>query len=304
MKLIRYKKNPVLEPRKNYWEKYVYNPGAIFLDGSIHILYRAIGKDRVSRFGYACSKNGFHICERLDKPIFVPTEDYETKKVKFRNSGAEDPRLTKIDDKIYVIYAAVDGRVSHTAIAYINEKDFLNRNWKWKKLGIIFPFCDSRDSVLFPEKINNKYVLYIRFNPDVFITYSKDLKNWSKPELFMRSGDYGWDSLKIGLNTTPIPTEKGYLMLYHGVEQKREYRIYRAGFIIVDKKNPKKIIYRCDKPILEPKKEYEKYGQVNNVVFPGGSVIINNKLIVYYGGADTCVCAASIKLSKLLEEVP
>lgn len=301
VKLKRFKGNPILKPIKNHdWEKYVYNPGAIFLEDKVHIIYRAMGKDRISRFGYASSKDGFHIDERLDEPIYVPSGEFEEPVVKFRNSGVEDPRVVKIGKKIYMTYAAVNGRVSYIALASIDVKDFLNKKWKWKKHGILFPDCDGRNAVLFPKKIKNRFVLYPRFKPDIFVSYSKDLKNWTKPKRVMKPRKGRWDDLKIGAGTPPILTEKGWLLIYHGVQATRKGNIYRVGLALTDLENPEKILFRSEKPILEPIKKYERIGQVNNVVFPCGAVVLEEKLYVYYGGADSVVCAATADLSKLL----
>jgi len=301
MKLIRFGGNPILKKIKNHdWEKYVYNPGAIFLEDKIHIIYRAMGKDKVSRFGYASTKDGFHIDERVDEPIFVPVGEFEEKVVEFRNSGVEDPRLVRIGNRIYMTYAAVNGRVSYIALASINVKDFLNKNWKWKRHGILFPDCDGRNAVLFPKKIKNRFVLYPRFKPDIFVSYSKDLKNWTKPKRIMKPRKGMWDDLKIGAGAPPILTEKGWVLIYHGVQATRKGNIYRVGLALIDLENPEKILFRSEKPILEPVKKYERFGQVNNVVFPCGAVVLNKKLFVYYGGADSVVCVATANLSKLL----
>jgi len=301
VKLKRFEGNPILKPIKNHdWEKYVYNPGAIFLEDKVHIIYRAMGKDHVSRFGYASSKDGFHIDERLDEPIFIPSREFEESVVKFYNSGVEDPRVVKIGKKIYMTYAAVDGRVAYIALASIDVKDFLNKKWKWKRHGILFPDCDGRDAVLFPKKIKNRFVLYPRFKPDISVSYSKDLKNWTKPKRVMKSRKGMWDDLKIGAGTPPILTEKGWLLIYHGVQATRKGNIYRVGLALTDLENPEKILFRSEKPILEPVKKYERIGQVNNVVFPCGAVVLEEKLYVYYGGADSVVCVATADISKLL----
>ncbi len=301
LKLKRFEGNPILKPiRTHPWEKFVYNPAAILLEDKIHIIYRAMGKDKVSRFGYASTKDGFHIDERLDKPIFVPNGKFEEPAVKFRNSGVEDPRIVRIGKRIYMTYAAMNGRVSHISVASIDVQDFLNKKWKWKRHNILFPSNDNRNGTFFPQKINNKFVLYLRFDPNILLSYSKDLKNWTVPKIVMRPRKGRWDSLKIGIGTPPILTEKGWLLIYHGVEQKKNGRIYRVGLALADLKNPEKILYRSKEPVFEPVKDYEKIGQVNNVVFPCGSIILGKKLFIYYGGADSVVCVATANISKFL----
>ena len=183
IKLKRYNKNPILKPIKAHnWEEYVYNCAAIALDNKVHIIYRALSKDKVSRLGYACSSDGFNIDERLDKPIFVPELETEKSMVKFNNSGVEDPRLTRIGDRIYMLYAGVNGRTGQSTMASIKVEDFLRKKWNWKRHGVLFPHIDDRNTALFPEKINGRYVLYTRFMPNIWISYSKDLKKWSSPK--------------------------------------------------------------------------------------------------------------------------
>ena len=176
IKLKRYSKNPILKPIKAHsWEEYVYNCAAIVLDNKVHIIYRALSKDKISRLGYACSSDGFNIDERLKQPIFVPQLETEKPMVKFNNSGVEDPRLTRIGNRIYMLYAGVNGRTGQSTMASIKVEDFLQKKWNWKRHGVLFPHIDDRNAALFPEKINGKYVLYTRFMPNIWISYSKDL---------------------------------------------------------------------------------------------------------------------------------
>jgi len=109
-----------------------------------------------------------------------------------------------------------------------------------------------------------------------------------------------WEAKKIGAGPPPIETEKGWLLIYHGVD---ENEVYRAGAALLDLKEPWKVIARLPEPILEPEKHYEKVGDVPNVVFPEGAVLIGDELIVFYGAADKYCCAASINIDELLNEM-
>jgi len=296
--LRRYKGNPVIRPIKTHaWEKYVYNTAAIFEAGRVHLVYRALGTNSVSRFGYASSLDGFEFDERSEKPIFVPRVNPELRMVRFNNFGVEDPRITKIGDKFYMVYAATNGRIAQVALASIEVNDFLLKKWNWRRYGVLFPNWDNRNAVLFPEKINGKYVLYHRLKPSIWISYSKDLKNWSKPKIVMEPRKGKWDNLKIGAAGPPIKLEDYWLFIYHGVEQIEGRGIYRLGYALIDLKNPEKILYRSKDPILEPIKDYEKKGQVPDVVFSCGAIILGKKVLVYYGGADTVICLATGKVS-------
>jgi len=313
VKLKRYSGNPILKPVKNHsWERYVFNCAALLLDNKIHLVYRALGKDKVSRLGYASSKDGFKIEERLKKPIYLPKIKAESKIVKSKNTGVEDPRLTQIGNRIYLTYAASDGRTSQVALASIKIRDFLEKKWNWKRHGVLFPGRANKNAVLFPEKIKGRYVLYHRIEPNVWVSYSSDLKKWSAPKVVMRPRKKMWDSVKIGAGAPPIKLKNKWLFIYHGVGRepasaplsralagRKEKYIYRLGYALIDAKNPEKILFRSKEPILEPVKDYEKRGQVPNVVFSCGAVIKGKKLLVYYGGADTVIGVASTDLDKL-----
>ncbi len=106
-----------------------------------------------------------------------------------------------------------------------------------------------------------------------------------------------WDSKKVGIAAPPIKTDRGWLALYHGVSENNTYRV---GAVLCDTKDPPKIIARTDEPLLEPDMPYEKEGQIPNVVFPCGAVLIGDTIFVYYGGADQVVGVATIKLADLL----
>jgi predicted GH43/DUF377 family glycosyl hydrolase len=110
-----------------------------------------------------------------------------------------------------------------------------------------------------------------------------------------------WESRKIGAGPPPIKTEDGWLLLYHGVEGRRGETIYRAGAALLDLHNPSRVIARSREPILEPTEDYEKYGDVPNVVFPEGAVVLEGKLYLYYGGGDKVCCLAMVKLRELID---
>ena len=106
--------NPVIVPiAMHSWEaKAVFNPGALYIEGRVHLLYRAMGEDNTSVLGYASSADGIHFNDREPNPVYIPREPFEMKLVPNGNSGCEDPRLTRIDNTIYMCYTAFNGRQS------------------------------------------------------------------------------------------------------------------------------------------------------------------------------------------------
>lgn len=308
MKLERYKDNPILKPNKaNWWESQaVFNCAAVYKDGLVYLVYRAIGEyeEYISRLGLAVSRDGLNFERVSNQPIFEPQQDYE-------RWGCEDPRLTELEGRIYLTYVAhskpaMNGGGAHSALA--STQDLRN----FKKLGIITPEgAVDRDTVLFPEKINNRYVMlhrplnwvgpeYNTDSPSIWIAYSDDLKQWFNHKPAMKPEEK-WESYKIGAGPPPIKTEYGWLLIYHGVERQKEKNIYRAGAALLDLDDPSRIISRLDEPILEPQEEYEKKGDVPEVVFPEGTVLLDERLHIYYGAADRACCLATINLKDLID---
>jgi predicted GH43/DUF377 family glycosyl hydrolase len=153
--LERFSGNPILTPNKAHpWESVaVFNPAALYEDGRVHILYRALGYPDVSTLGYASSNDGFHIQERLPYPAYIPREPFEGVTSQPATSsvtpgiytsgggemgGCEDPRLTRIGDTVYITYVAYNGRTHpRIALSSINYNNFLNKRWEWKKPVLI-----------------------------------------------------------------------------------------------------------------------------------------------------------------------
>ncbi len=302
MALKRYEGNPVLAPRKeNPWESILtFNAATIYLDGRVHMVYRAQGsKTGVSRLGYASSKDGYKFDERLDYPIFYPDPYSDLECL-----GIEDPRMSVIGDRIYLNYSAYGYNMGmvfpinrvQIGITSISVEDFLNKKWNWSERIYPFYMVDNKNSSLFPEKINGKYVLLHRIPPHIWIAYSDDLKTWDNQKILM-SPKFEWEYFKIGGGAPPIKTEKGWLVIYHSVDRNMHYR---AALALLDLNDPGKVIARYDKPFIEPTTDYEVHGIVPNVTFSCGAVVIKDTLFVYYGGADTVICLATAKLKDVL----
>ncbi|HRN96220.1 MAG TPA: hypothetical protein PLD54_02135 [Candidatus Levybacteria bacterium] len=304
--LKRYDKNPILLPIEEHeWErKAAFNPTALLVDDTVHIVYRGWSETDVSTMGYATSKDGFTIDERLPDPIYIPRADFELSDDN-RNNGCEDGRLTFIDGRVYNTYTAYDGhnppRVGLSSIAI---EDFLEKKWhNWAQPILISPpGIDDKDCAILPKKINGKYMVYHRIDKRIWIdfvdslAFPHDTYIQGFPWLSAREGK--WDDLKIGIAGPPIETEQGWIFMYHGISS--HDNSYRLGALLLDLNDPTKIISRIDDPILEPVEDYERDGWVPNVVFPCGAVIKDNNLLVYYGGADKVVGVAYCDINEFL----
>lgn len=302
--------NPILSPiAEHEWENMaVFNPAAVYEGGKVHIIYRAMGFDGTSRFGYAVSEDGTHIDQRYAEPIYVPRESFEQKQ-KPGNSGCEDARFTKFGDTYYVCYTAFDGvNPPRVAFTSISVKDFLNHRFDRfaKPILISNSEIDNKDAAIFPEKINGQYVFIHRVQPSIHLNYIDDLSDFDGEHFFVKHPIISprinmWDDLKVGLSSTPIKTDKGWLLIYHGVSSKDS--TYRVGAALLDLKHPEKVIGRTKSPLFEPEMPYEIEGIVPNVVFPCGSIVMGKKLVIYYGGGDRVIGRASLDLAKLLKEL-
>jgi len=307
--LERAKENPIITPdKKHSWEsKATFNPAALYLWGKVHVVYRAMSEDNTSVFGYASTKDGVHIDYRSPKPIYTPRVYFEKKLKMGANSGCEDPRLTKIEGKIYMCYTAFDGKSPTTvALTWITVEDFLAKRWRWAKPQRISPpGIDNKDALIFPEKFNGKYIIVHRCGDDIDLAFSSTLnfKGGTWDEIYQEYCWIAprrelWDSKKVGAAAPPVKTKEGWVLLYHGFSERN---IYRVGAVLLDPRNPTKIIGRTSEPILKPEAPYEKEGLVPNVVFPCGAVLIGKKLFVYYGAADKVIGVAKIRIIELLK---
>jgi predicted GH43/DUF377 family glycosyl hydrolase len=327
MMLQRSDKNPVVKPGANFWEsKQTFNAAAVYDRDRVHLVYRAIGDTDTSVLGYASSADGFHFDDHPNEPVYVPTQPFELPvsmpnwssavasiKSPFESGGGgyggcEDPRLTKIDDKYYLTYVAYDGaNPPRIALSSISVEDFHAKNWNWKTPVLISPpGVVDKNCVIFPEKIRGKYAIMHRIYPNILLDYVDHLdfdgETFLKGEYRIRPSRTLWDTRKVGAGAPPLKTPFGWLLIYHAVGE-HDGGKYKVGAMLLDLLDPTKVIARSIIPILEPNHPHDNEGFKAGVVYPCGAIIKGDQLIVYYGGADTVVCAASTNLYDFLEEL-
>ncbi len=310
--LIRLQENPIISPRpENGWEAWqTFNPGVILLDDKVHFLYRAIGEDGVSRLGYAVSSDGLTIDDRLAYPVYEHEIGERTFNIYSYFSGgswggSEDPRLTRIDgeDVLYMTYTACDGGL-RVGLTSIKVDDFLNNKWKWRLPALISPPGETHKNwLIFPEKINGKYAILHSIKPNIQIEYLDALE--FDGTRYIKSSHYGpqrkncWDKWVRGAGAPPIKTKDGWLLFYHAMDN--DWSKYKVGAMLLDLKDPTKVLHRAREPVLEPVEFYENSGYKPGIVYVSGVVIKDGNILVYYGGADNYVCVASAKLEEFLE---
>jgi predicted GH43/DUF377 family glycosyl hydrolase len=306
----RYAKNPILAPIQGHpWESsHVLNPAAIEIDGTIYILYRAVGPENTSVVGLAKSKDGFTIDERLPEPIYVPRADFEQKHGgPTDNSGCEDARVVRIGDRLHITYTAYDS-VSHPKVATssISVKDFLAHDWDgWTTPEIISPDgVDDKDACIIPEKKHDRYMILHRIEGHVCADYvdSLNFKDMKLTRCIQIIGPRPgmWDSRKVGIAGPPIKTDKGWLLFYHGITNAGHYCL---GAALLDTDDHTKVIGRSVLPLMSPVEPWEKEGWIPNVVFPCGQVVRGNTIYLYYGGADHVIGVATLDLATITDSL-
>jgi len=287
VKLKRHNAGPILTPRpENPWEqRAVFNAAAVEKDGKVYLLYRAADHPYVSRIGLAISPDGYTITERYPRPVLEPQDPSESR-------GVEDPRVTFLDGRYRMLYTAYDGTMYRVAMA--ESDDLLH----WERRGIVLPDMLNKDAALFPQKIDGSFCMVHRLAPNMWLAWSNDLIHWHRMEILAKPRPGMWDSVRIGLSGPPIHTPEGWVVIYHGVD---DCGVYRQGIMLLDLEDPRRVVRRQDEPILEPETDYERNGDMPNVVFSCGHIIRSQTLILYYGAADTVIAIATCPMGEILD---
>ncbi len=272
----RYSENPIVTRDNLYFANSIFNSAVVpFKDGYAGVFRADIRtRDQVIVTGFSRDAVNWNL---NDEYIF---EGY-------------DPRICEIDGTYYLTWVKLTPQ--GTVIGVAETKDFVT----WNELE---PACYpvARNGVLFPRKINGEYVMMIRpcdrgHTPygDIFLMHSKDLTYWGKYR-FVMSPVKNWEMTKVGAGPTPIETDEGWLVFYHGVITSCNGFTYSMGAALLDKDEPWKVLHRADSYLLAPHEIYECVGDVPNVVFPCAALAdsATGRIAIYYGAADTSVALA------------
>lgn len=292
----KYKNNPIIDKYTKSWYDphslhVVFNPAVFEYRRWVYIVARAEFKTGISRLIAYRSRNGLTRWQPVQIPSFP----------------AEDPRVTFLNGNIYCTYTIVDGKLYSVGI----RKLYIDHDNCVIDVGpeSILYHPNNKNVVLFPKKIAGKFWALHRPETgnerNIWISWSMDDKfSWSgHSELICANEDFPWKSGYVGAGCPPIEVDEGWLILYHGVKKTGYGGIYRMGVVLLEKDNPESIISELPYWIMGPELSYERVGYVGNVVFPTGCIQKSNKLRVYYGAADQCVCVADLDLKKLLSEL-
>lgn len=293
----RSSENPVLTRRDLPFRAVgVLNPEATEQDGQVVLLVRAEGAEGFSDIHVARSDDGVTNWKIEPEPILR----HGLVEWGYERWGCEDARVVRMaeDECWYITYVAYSDMGPAVGIARTTD---LRRAERLSLLGA----TNDKDGVLFPAKFDGEYAILHR--PDagghqhIWSAYSKDLVRWGEPHCVLREG-YGptWDAVKVGAGPPPIRTDKGWLLIYHGVKAYGGELLYRVGLALLDKDEPHKVLARARGNVFEAEAPYEVTGLVPNVVFPTGAILRGDEVWMYYGAADKCVALATAKLDDLL----
>lgn len=296
--VTRYKGNPILTKDDiPYAVETVHNAGVTKFNGRYIMLFRSHLDTGRSIIGLAESKDGFKFTPR---PEPFMTSSKEQVFCEYEQFGVEDPRITPLEEAYYITYNAYSPHGVRVGLA--KTKDFESV----ERVAFITQ-ADYRNTVLFPEKINGRYVRLDRPHSDIcpwsiWISFSPDLRYWGDSKVVMKPAKYHWDEMKIGPGAPPIRTNKGWLSIYHGVFQTMDGCVYRLGAALHSLDDPSQILGVGSRWILQPEDQWEIVGYVHNVVFSCGAVAEEDgTLKLYWGAADKVMCAGTASIDELVE---
>ncbi len=296
----RHGSNPILS-RKDwpYPINSVFNAGATKLaDGDTLLLCRIEERTGFSHLCAARSKSGIDDWRIDAQPTLVANPREYPEEI----WGIEDPRITYVPELEQYAIAYTSFARGGPGVSLALTKDFES----FERLGVIMP-PEDKDAALLPRRIGGFWALIHRpvttLGAHMWISYSPDLRHWGSHKIMLEARRGGcWDANKIGLCSPPIETDKGWLMLYHGVRQTASGSIYRLGLALFDLDRPDVCVQRGDSWMFGPEAPYERGGDVSDVVFPCGQTIgeDGDTIFLYYGAADSCIALATGSIRGLL----
>lgn len=296
----RFSGNPILGWNPIPKAARVYNSAIVPFKGEFAGVFRADQKNGRATLFSGKSKDALKIDLDFD-PIFWVDENGNPKPTSY----AYDPRVVNIDDTYYITWC---DDMNGPSIGLGKTTDFKTFT---RLPNPLMPY--NRNGVLFPRKVNGKYLLLSRPSDsghtpfgDIFINESPDLVYWGNHKHVMSKGGNGWwQGTKIGAGPIPIETSKGWLLFYHGVSGTCNGFVYSIGAVILDIDDPSKVLYRTKDYILTPEKSYETTGFVPNVVFPCANLYDSEtgRISIYYGAADTYTAIAFTQVDELVNYI-
>jgi beta-1,4-mannooligosaccharide/beta-1,4-mannosyl-N-acetylglucosamine phosphorylase len=301
--LWRSSRNPIIPrdhiPRANS----IFNSAVVPYGDGFAGVFRVDDRERVMNIHAGRSADGIE-WEIDQEPIAFVAGDDRIPEIQERFLYSYDPRVTWLEDRYYVTWC--NGYHGPTiGLGYTHDFETFNQ-----LDNAFLPF--NRNGVLFPRRVGDRYAMLSRPSDDghtpfgdIYYSESPDLVHWGRHRHVMAPVPLTWQSTKIGAGPTPIETEAGWLVLYHGVLTSCNGFVYSMGAALLDLEEPWKVLARGRDYLLSPQAVYEQVGDVPNVVFPCAALVDcdTDRLSIYYGAADTVVCLAHGRLSEVLDFV-
>ncbi|MEI7900548.1 MAG: glycoside hydrolase family 130 protein [bacterium] len=246
----------------------------------------------LSHLRLVSSTDGIHFSEEPSHPPLLGQGDLET-------YGIEDCRVAQIGETYYLTYT----QVSHhgVGVGLQSTKDWCT----FTRHGMIIP-PHNKDCALFEETVGGKYfALHRPSSPElggnyIWLAESPDIEHWGRHRCLAHTRPGQWDSARVGAGASPVKTERGWLVLYHGADAEHRYCL---GALLLDLNDPGRVIARSTEPVMEPVADYERSGFFGNVVFTNGHLVNGDTLTLYYGASDTVICEARLSLNAILDRL-
>ncbi|HBG27535.1 MAG: glycosidase [Planctomycetes bacterium GWF2_41_51] len=296
----RYEDNPILQAKDwPYPVNAVFNPAAINLPDGTILLARVEDLRGFSHLTLCRSKDGLTNWQIDDKPTMQA--DHNSKEERW---GLEDPRIVWLDEQGHFAITYVSFGEGGPVVSLAITKNFHT----FARMGPMLP-PEDKDACLFPRRFNGRFALIhrpiVRGEAHMWISMSPDLKHWGDHRILMRTRHAFWDGARIGLACQPIEIPEGWLVFYHGVRSTTAGQTYRIGAALLDLEQPWRVLRRSEEWILGPKAEYERIGDVADVVFVTGATVNDEKnmLYLYYGAADDKIAVAMADMNQMREYI-
>ncbi len=341
--MINIKKEGILlqKTELDFENEGVLNPAVIREGNSVHLFYRAVQKGNHSSIGYCRFEGPLTVAERWEKPLMVPEFDYESQGVEdprivkiddlyyltytaYDGINAQSALAISKDIRHFKKHGIIVPPLSYNQFLYqldlgerVNDKYYRNHKFYYQQKDIAHKktiLLWDKDVVFFPRRIKGKLCFMQRIRPGIQIVAINSLEDltegfWKKyctnlkKHIVMDPCNNKHESKYIGGGCPPIETEKGWLLIYHGVEETDNGLIYSACAALLNLNDPTKVIARLPYPLFLPEHDWEVIGNVSNVVFPSGAAVFGDSLYIYYGAADEQIACASLSLSELIKEL-
>ena len=293
----RYEKNPILTKEDiPYPVATVHNAGACKYQDRYILLFRSHRQNGRSIIGLAESVDGFSFVVH-PKPFLEPAT--EGVFAEYEEYGVEDMRICPCEGEYLLTYSAYSRHGVRIGLARTRDVESVER-------VALITQADLRNVVIFPQKFHGRYARLDRPHSEIspwalWISYSPDLVHWGDSRVVMKPVQYHWDEMKIGPGATPIKTPQGWLSIYHGVFETMAGAVYRLGVALHDLNDPATLLGVADDWILQPQDPWEVTGYVSNVVFTCGAIPEDDGTVkIYWGGADTVMCAGTAHIDDLV----